>query len=163
MLILLNSCGSGNEGKPHTPPPATKELEIKEFDKMVRESSKDFVLVNFYATWCGPCRREMPELVQMAKDTASNAQVVLISIDSPEDAQNKLPGFLAEYGIDFATYTRVSEPGKFIARYYPGYQGTIPLTLVFRKGGEMLEAIVGMTSGKELEMILNRHSKINEM
>ncbi len=145
------------------PSPAPKELEIQDFDALVRSSTKEYVLVNFYATWCGPCRREMPELVQMARDTSSSTEVLLVSIDSPEDVANKLPGFLSEYGIDFATYTRVSDPGKFIARYYPGYQGTIPLTLVFRKGGEMLEAIVGMTNSKEIEMILNRHSKINEL
>jgi thiol-disulfide isomerase/thioredoxin len=163
LVILLSGCGSSSSPEEGKPAPAPTELEIANFDNLVRNSQKDFVLVNFYATWCGPCRRELPDLVAMAKDTASNTQIMLISIDSPEDVQQKLPSFLTEYGIDFATYTRVSEPGKFIARYYPGYQGTIPLTLIFRKGGEMLEAIVGMTSGKELEMILNRHSKINEM
>lgn len=119
--------------------------------------------MNFYATWCGPCKKEMPDLVEMAHDSASIAEVVLISIDSPADAQNILPGFLQDHGIDFATYTKVNDPGKFIARYYPGWQGSIPLTLLFRKGGEMLEAIVGMTSNKELGMILNRYSKIGEM
>ena len=58
------------------------------------------VLVNVWATWCGPCRAEMPELQELADRYGGDITVVGVSIDGA-GATGRIRGFLDEVGVDF--------------------------------------------------------------
>jgi cytochrome c biogenesis protein CcmG, thiol:disulfide interchange protein DsbE len=57
------------------------------------------VVVNFFATWCGPCRQEMPMLSQRASQAGGRFTVLVV--DTQDDA-TKVPGFLKELNVSFA-------------------------------------------------------------
>jgi len=59
------------------------------------------VLVNLWATWCGPCRREMPALAELSRAMGSN--LLVISIDQGEDAR-VVKAYAKRFGIDFPIY-----------------------------------------------------------
>src|SRR4029077_9360496 len=59
------------------------------------------VLVNVWATWCGPCRREMPALATLAKKMGPRLTVV--AIDQGEDAQ-VVGAYVKQFGVDFPIY-----------------------------------------------------------
>jgi len=62
------------------------------------------VVVNFWATWCGPCQEELPRLSQIAASYSGKpVNFVFISIDDPKD-RSKIPSTLAKLHVDFATW-----------------------------------------------------------
>ncbi len=83
-----------------------KEIKENEFENVVLKS-KEKVLVDFYATWCGPCRMLRPILDEIAKDETKN--IVAIDVD---DADN----LAREYGIMSIPCLIVFEDGKEIKR-----------------------------------------------
>ena len=59
------------------------------------------VLVNVWATWCGPCRREMPALARLAR--AMNPRLTVVAIDQGEDAQ-VVDAYVKQFGVHFPIY-----------------------------------------------------------
>jgi len=142
-----------------TPAP---EFGIEKADllEIIHESERPFVLVNFFATWCRPCREEMPDLVALHHDTTKQVEVVLISVDKEADARAKLHNFLNDLGVDFQTYARTEREAAFIKDFYLYWDGRIPLSLLYNNDGEQLEVFKGMTDRKEIQMVVNRHHKL---
>jgi cytochrome c biogenesis protein CcmG, thiol:disulfide interchange protein DsbE len=75
----------------------------------------EVVLVNVWATWCFPCRREMPALEQLHRDLAgSGLRVVAVSIDAA-GAERDVREFVAEYGL---TFDIVHDPAQEVTRAF---------------------------------------------
>ena len=70
-----------------------------DIQKMIRDSGAKAVLVNMWATWCGPCREEFPGLVSVAhKYQGQGLRVLLVSADTDTDLP-AVKKFLAEHGV----------------------------------------------------------------
>lgn len=100
-----------------------------------------WVLLNFWASWCTPCRAEMPLLKQLGKDyEAKGLNVVGIAVDDPKAAQE----FAAEFALDFPNLV-ASNDGTRLARAYGNALGGLPFTvlinpkrqIVWRWSGEL--------------------------
>jgi thiol-disulfide isomerase/thioredoxin len=163
LTLLTQACSqspSGSTAVDSSPAPKVGLASV-ELQDMVRKSERPFVLVNFFATWCRPCRTEMPELVALQQDPASEVQVLLVSIDNQDAITSKLPGFLADNGVDFQTYASPDADGSaLIGELYPIWNNSIPLSLIYNREGRLLEAISGMTDRSEIELIVNKHKRL---
>jgi thiol-disulfide isomerase/thioredoxin len=116
------------------------------------ESSKGQVLVvNFWATWCGPCREEFPDLVKLhGERSESGLKVVAISMDEPEDEKAAVQ-FLEDQGVKFSAYLRGFEDfEKFVNAIDPEWSGALPTTFIFDRSGKLAFRRVGKTNFKEL-------------
>jgi thiol-disulfide isomerase/thioredoxin len=95
------------------------------------------VLLNFWATWCPPCREEIPELIDLANRYKDGLQVVGISMDDADAAQVK----------DFATRMGMNYPvvmgGREIITPYGGVPG-LPTTYVINRDGRIVQKHVGL-------------------
>jgi peroxiredoxin len=110
------------------------------------------VFVNFWATWCPPCRAEIPHFVKLIDKYGDQGFVILgISVDDPKDYQ-KIPGFKDKFDINYPIL--LDEQGK-VGFQYGGIQ-SIPTTFVLNKEGKALGKIVGSRSYEQFEDIIKR-------
>ena len=100
------------------------------------------VLLNLWATWCVPCREEMPALNALEKEMGGkDFQVVAVNIDTGGDEKPR--AFLAEYGVDDLGYYRDNSMGVFNALKKEGLAFGLPATLVMDKNGCLLSSMNG--------------------
>jgi len=110
------------------------------------------VVLDFYATWCEPCRAETPRLVQLQKDYgAGGLQVIGLNVGGENDREH-VPGFAKEFGIEYP----LAFPDDSLVDQYLTDNQNIPQAFVFDRNGELVKRFVGYssTSGGELERII---------
>jgi thiol-disulfide isomerase/thioredoxin len=107
------------------------------------------VLVNFWATWCDPCREEMPALVSAAKGfSAKDVAVALVSTDSLKKTPD-VEKFLASGKIPFVCWQAKSlDPQRFIDAVDKSWNGAVPYTLVYDRKGELVARLAGPQTEK---------------
>jgi thiol-disulfide isomerase/thioredoxin len=110
------------------------------------------VLLNFWATWCGPCVREMPDLQKLYKENIPGVTVRCISIGDPD--VNTVVRFVGEkgYAPGFIGYAY----GTHIPEYYPS--DYIPYTVIIVKG-IVRETIVGTNSYSYYKELLTKYAE----
>lgn len=86
----------------------TIELNDVNFDSEVKRSTQP-VLVDFYATWCGPCRKQLPIMDEMAKDYTGKVRIGKMNVD---DGKIKA----AEFGISSIPALLVFQDGQVVER-----------------------------------------------
>ncbi|MGW9231488.1 thiol:disulfide interchange protein TlpA [Pseudorhizobium sp. NPDC055634] len=100
------------------------------------------VLLNLWATWCGPCREEMPALNNLQKEMGGeDFEVVAVNIDTGTDEKPK--AFLAETGVDALGYYRDSTMGVFNVMKKEGLAFGLPVTLIIDPKGCLVSAMNG--------------------
>ena len=119
------------------------------------------VLVNLWATWCVPCREEMPALngLQTAKGS-DRFQVVAVNIDTGSDEKPKT--FLEETGVHALSYYRDSSMGVFNALKKEGLAFGLPVTLVVNGNGCLIGSMNGPAKwdGEEAKSLVDRVSSL---
>lgn len=107
------------------------------------------VLLNFWATWCGPCRKELPHLEHLQQTHSDSGLVVLgVSDEKPDHARQ----FLAERGI---TYRALHDEGSLVFRRYG--VTAVPTTLVVGRDGVISARIEGYMNKSALARAVRPH------
>ena len=102
------------------------------------------VLVNFWATWCGPCREEIPYLVRLAERYPDHLTVIGVSED--HGSPDAVAEFAGQYGVNYPIVMSTPE----IKRAFPGVFA-LPTSFVVDPDGRMVESHVGLISPVILE------------
>jgi glutathione peroxidase-family protein len=97
------------------------------------------LVVNLWATWCGPCRQETPELVKLHKEFRSQGvEVVGLSTEDYEESAQSVPEFVHNYNVDY----RVGW-GREIAGTLMQGRDAIPQSFVIARDGRVIKRFVG--------------------
>ncbi len=110
------------------------------------------VVLDFYATWCEPCRAETPRLVQLQKEHgASGLQVIGLNVGG-EDDRPEVPAFAKEFGIEYP----LGFPDDDLVDQYLSDNQNIPQAFVFDRNGDLVKRFIGYsaTSDAELERVV---------
>lgn len=165
VLLLICLTGGFLTGRalwlvpPAAPPPpvdAPKRptrmpaFELENLASGERQSSSAFtsrgLILNFWATWCTPCRKEMPLLEQVHQQGRSAVGIVGVAIDRTEPARL----FLAETGISYPNLVGEADAMDAAQSFGPDFIG-LPMTVVSAPGGEILDIHTGELRPDHLE------------
>lgn len=169
IMFLLNGCDSKQEDnkekeaekkvfvKPEpkfkltTTEATTLNIELREMNLKVEEIQGKVILLNFFATWCPPCKAEIPHLINLKNKYKDNFEIIAINVgdrngqllDNPT-----LKSFIDEYGINYPI-TNSSENFK-VADAIGGVR-TIPSMFLFGPDGKLVQKYVGIVPEEMME------------
>lgn len=140
----------GHSGLVHEANPETILSEIQKL-------KSPLVLVNFWASWCEPCKEEFPIILDLKEKFAEKGvQVVFVSVDDRDDlpaAEN----FLQEQKVDFKTYIKGQQPLSFVSKIFPQWTGAVPATVIFDQDMKIVDSWEGDATFEEFEKRLQKH------
>ncbi|HMH45289.1 MAG TPA: TlpA disulfide reductase family protein [Pyrinomonadaceae bacterium] len=145
LLLLLSACARRPAGFAGWTGDNNRATKLSDYKGKV-------VVLDFYATWCEPCRAETPRLVQLQKEYGpSGLQVIGLNVGGEND-RAEVPGFAKEFGIEYP----LGFPDDSLVDQYLTDNQNIPQAFVFDRNGKLVKRFVGYssTSGGELERII---------
>ena len=117
-----------------------------------RNAFSDFngkvLVLDFYATWCEPCRRSTPHLVELQKRYENDVRVIGLNVGGPEDLP-EVPAYAREFQIQY----QLGVPDEDLANLLLSGSNAIPQTFVFDRNGKLLQNFVGFgeLTGDEID------------
>ncbi len=117
--------------------------ELADGNRAVFSEYKGKVLIlDFYATWCEPCRDSIPHLIGLQKKYADQGlQVVGLNVGGPGDNE-RVPAFAKDFGIQYP----LAQPDEELASFLLAGQDAIPQTFVFDRQGQLVQRFIGFGS-----------------
>ena len=143
LAALLTFTGAANATNPLAPDFSLRDLNGSAYD--LHEHKGEIIVINFWATWCGPCMLELPHLDAIDKNyKAKGVDVVVISIDAARDiskAKSYIKSRRYSFTSLFDTETTV------VSQYNPSK--TIPFTLILDREMRIVHSHTGYVAGTE--------------
>lgn len=138
-------------------PQAVTKIDGKDLRNLLpNKTKKKPVLINFWATWCGPCRVEFPELVEIEKDFRDEGlEMNLVSVDNLTLIDSRVAEFLEQHEAANISAYLLDVPSdsqrlRAIRRIAPTVKSGIPLTLLYDANGKLVYRKNGVIDAKIL-------------
>lgn len=160
VFSLANSCAQtknpAQESPAETEPRAANPARVTQIDdakiKQLLKPSGKPLLVNFWATWCGPCREEFPDLVRIDEEYRGKIDFFTVSLDFIEEINTGVPGFLSEMNAEMPTYLLISaDENTIISSIAKDWSGGLPFTILYNEKGEIAYLRQGKISHETLK------------
>lgn len=104
--------------------------KYEDLAKYLDENKTQPLVVNFWATWCAPCVKELPYFEQLNKENKS-VKVITVSLDFEKDFETKLKTFLNKKKYTFiTTFLAAKDYNNWISKVDEDWSGSIPATLI---------------------------------
>ena len=110
------------------------------------------LVLDFYATWCIPCRQSIPHLIELQnRDGSKGLQVVGLNVGGPDD-RVKVADFAKEFPITYP----LGFPDKAVTDFFLSDDDSLPQTFVFDRQGQLVKRLLGYdtTSAPQLEQAI---------
>ncbi len=118
--------------------PKVTVVNGEELKNLLKPSGKP-LLVNFWATWCDPCRDEFPDLIKIGNDYAGKVDFITVSLDDFDDLKVVVPKFLAKMNAKMPAYLlKTADEEAIIGEISADWQGGLPFTLLYDSSGKIV-------------------------
>jgi cytochrome c biogenesis protein CcmG, thiol:disulfide interchange protein DsbE len=163
LALALVVTGSANaqapssKASPHSAKAAASAdlplIDLAGYQQLIAKHRGKPLVVNFWATWCEPCRDEYPLIVELAKEFKSQG-ITVLGIDMDDDSDmNLVRRFIAKNQPPFPNYRQ--KPGINLDAFYDGvnpqWKGTMPQTIFYGRDGNIVGFFLGTRPRAEFE------------
>jgi len=162
VLVLLvpgrqvAECSPGTQSTDTSNVPEVVDVDYEELQSVIESyRGKKAVLLNVWATWCGPCVEELPYLRKLQEEYPDKLQVVLLSADLRSDRSRVAP-FLKERGVDWKTYYKAGDNQRFLNQLSKQWSGALPFTKIIDRKGKVVGQWQGSASFDKFEKHVNK-------
>lgn len=168
VFVLLVSCvllasfavpaQKKKNGAAKTPPVVVAPIDTEALKTLLTQPRQRPLLVNFWATFCDPCRDEFPDLVKIDKDfRPQSLEFVTVSLDDMSDINTTVPQFLGSMKATMPAYLlNVSDPEPAINLVDTSWRGDLPATYLYNEKGEIVFKHIGRVNAEELRSAIEK-------
>lgn len=138
-LIFIFAMAAGSAAQPAvtsgTPAKKVIQIDAAKLETLLKPNGKP-LLINFWATWCDPCREEFPDLVKLEAEYRSKVDVITISLDDLAEIDRDVPKFLASVRSEMPAYLlKTADDDAAIRLVSKDWAGNLPFTILIGANG----------------------------
>jgi thiol-disulfide isomerase/thioredoxin len=139
-----------------TSPRRLRPLDATTYRQVITSLRDTVVLVDFWATWCAPCKAEMPQLIALARRHASQGvRLLTVSVDDSAEYDAAIR-FLDSRGAPARRYVKQpGQEGTFIDAIDPQWSGALPALFLYDRAGRRVARFVGETPHATIEAAID--------
>ena len=139
FVLIFSFAGLAQKTKPTPNVNLPKVTQIDETGiKAALKPNGKPLLVNFWATWCDPCREEFPDLVRIDAEYKGKIDFITISLDDPADINTIVPKFLGEQKAEMPAFLlKTADESAVISSIAKDWSGGLPFTILYNEKGEI--------------------------
>jgi thiol-disulfide isomerase/thioredoxin len=133
-----------------------KNIDTEGLQKILNNQSDKLFVINFWASWCPPCVKELPGFFEVQKALKpENVEFIFVSLDFPSQRETALKQFLEKSGYRGDVYlVTETDADKWIEKVDPKWQGNIPTTLFLNNKKKIRKFHEGELTETELYSII---------
>ena len=156
FCVLLASLAAPAQKRKYSaekmPKIVVEPIDTDALKTLLTQQRQQPLLVNFWATFCDPCRDEFPDLVKIDKDfRPQSLEFVTVSLDDVSDIKTSVPEFLGSMKATMPAYLLdASDPEPAINLVDPKWRGDLPATFLYNEKGEIVYKHIGRVDTAEL-------------
>ena len=164
LLVGLSVPAQRKKGyarKPNKPLPVVSAIDTDALKGLITKDRARPLLVNFWATFCDPCRDEFPDLVKIDKAYRPHSlDFVTVSLDDIDQIKTDVPKFLNAMNATMPAYLlNVSDPEPAINFIDRRWRGDLPATYLYNEKGEVIYSHIGRVNAAELRNAIDKAVK----
>lgn len=143
--------------------PVVKVVDFNGLQPLLEKSNDTTYIINFWATWCAPCIKELPYFLQIHEKYAEKkVKILMISLDFERQIESRLIPFIKKHKV-IPEVIVLSDPAsnEWINKIDPSWSGSIPATLFYNKDKRIffekeftyaeIEAVIGQLNSEVIE------------
>lgn len=136
---------------PATPPAAVTPLSVAAFRAELDAARGQVLILNLWASWCAPCLKEIPVLLEMERRYAScGVRLIGLATDDPSEFAGPVTSMHARYFPTFRTFAQTEgEPDSYAAVIDPAWNELMPTTYVIGRDGRVVRRVQGGKTADE--------------
>lgn len=133
--------------------------QFSDFEPLLQKSNDTTYVVNFWATWCKPCVKELPEFQALNKKFKDQKfKMILVSLDFKNQVETKVKDFIREREIQAEVVLLAdSKQHLWIDKVNPEWSGSIPVTLIYNNNFNFFKE--GSVTFEELNELITNNIK----
>jgi len=159
LVFMAGTSSSAIAQRKQTTGPAVKQIDLDGLKSLLKPNGRPR-LINFWATWCDPCREEFPELVKVNASYNGKIDFVTVSLDDADDIGTTVPKFLTEMKATMPAYLlkAVDDDAAIaaIANISTEFHGSLPFTILIKPNGELAYSRQGKVHIDELNAAITK-------
>ncbi len=165
LLLIFTLCVANVSAQIYVAEDAVKTtiINAEELKSLVKSpETKQPILINLWATWCGVCRKEFPDIVEIHNDYKDqNLSVYIVSIDTVSLVDTTVSDFLKVYQAEEINSYLLDVPArhqitKAVRQIAPKFAGSYPTTLLYNKNGKLVYQKNGAINPKILRAQIDK-------